>query len=117
MGQLALVQRRVLAGNTGLAQVWFRSAVLERYRHLPGYKIVRTNTVGRLRGPQWTADFGIAGDGDSLIHLSAEAASAIPEAEREHWAQHATGLPVSASYLTMQLTRGACIDDGDVRPW
>ena len=80
--------------------------------------MIRTNSLGRLRGPQWLVDLGIAGDGDSLIHLSAaDAAERIPEPEREHWAAHGLGLPASGHYLMMQLTRGACIDDGDVRPW
>jgi hypothetical protein len=112
------VARRILSGTPALAQVWFRAAVLEKYRGLAGYTLIRTNTVGRLRGPQWLLDFGIAGEGDRLIHVSAaDAAERIPAAEREHWAGHATGPAASANYLSMQLTRGACVDDGDVRPW
>src|SRR5439155_9737380 len=110
--------RRVLQGATGLAQLWFDAAVLDKYRRSEAYKIVRTNTVGRVRGPQWTLDFGIAGHDDSLVHLSAaDAASRIPEGEREHWATYAALLPASAHSLLMQITRGACVDDGDVRPW
>ncbi len=116
--QQTLLYRRILGGATGLAQLWFDAAVLDKYRAQPGYKIVRTNTVARLRGPQWTLDFGIAGQGDALIHLSvADASSRIPEGEREHWATHAAPLPASANSLLMQITRGACIDDGDVRAW
>ena len=110
--------RRLLGGAAELAQVWFHSAVLDKYRGMAGYKVIRTNTVGRLRGPQWTLDFGIGGEGDSLIHLSAgDAAARLPAGEREHWAAHAAALPMSANYVTMQLTRGACVDDGDVREW
>jgi len=117
-GLHGLIVRRVLNGSSGLAQLWFHATVLEKYRAQSGYTVVRSNTVGRLRGPQWTLDFGIAGEGDAFIHLSAaDAAARIPEAERDHWAAHAAELPVSASFLQMQLTRGACIDDGDVRPW
>ncbi len=117
-GPHALVARRVLNGAEGMAQLWFHAAVLEKYRAQSGYKVVRTSTVGRLRGPHWTLDFGIAGEGDAFIHLSAaDAVARIPEAERDHWAVHAAGLPVSINFLQMQLTRGACIDDGDVRPW
>ena len=116
--QQTMLYRRVLQGATGLAQLWFDAAVLDKYRQSAAYKIVRTNTVGRLRGPQWTLDFGIAGEHDSLIHLSAaDAAGRIPEGEREHWAAHAASLPASANSLLMQLTRGACVDDGDVRAW
>jgi hypothetical protein len=117
-GQAEILLRRVLGGAPQLAQVWFRAAVLDRYRSLAGYRVIRTDTVGRVRGAQWMVDFGIAGEGDGLIHLSAgELAGSLPEAERAHWAQHLETLPTSANYLLMQATRGACIDDGDVRAW
>ena len=116
--QELLLHRRVLNGTADLTQVWFRASVLDKYRGGASFKIVRTNTVGRLRGPQWTLDFGIGGADEGLIHLSAgDAATRIPEGEREHWAAHAAALPNSANFLMMQLTRGACIDDGDVRSW
>jgi hypothetical protein len=107
----------VLSGQHDLAQLWFRSEVLDKYLGADGYKTVRTNSVGRVRGPQWMVDFGIAGEGDDLVHLSVREAARIPETERAHWSAHAAGMPVSANYVTMQLTRGACIDDGDVRAW
>jgi hypothetical protein len=113
-----LLLRRILAGAPQLAQVWFAAAVLDRYRADAGYKVIRTDTVGRVRGPQWMLDFGIAGADDSVIHASArELAERLPEAEVAHWAAHAAGPPVSGNYVAMQLTRGACIDDGDVRSW
>ena len=112
-----LLCRRLLGGTPALAQVWFLARVLDKYRGVAGYKLVRTDTVGRLRGPQWTLDFGIAGEGDSLIHCSAADVERIPQTEHEHWAACATGLPLSANYTLMQLTRGACIDDGEVRAW
>lgn len=116
--QAQLAARRLMAGTPGLAQVWFRSQVLDRYRANTGYKILRTNSAGRVRGNQWSLDFGIAGESDLLIHLSAsDLAERLPEGEREHWAAHLAGLPVSANFLTMQLTRGACIDDGELRAW
>jgi hypothetical protein len=116
--QAELLLRRVLGGAPQLVQVWFRATVLDRYRSLAGYRVIRTNTVGRVRGPQWLMDFGIAGEGDALIHLSAgDLAETLPEAERAHWALHLQSLPTSANYLMMQATRGACIDDGDVRAW
>jgi hypothetical protein len=114
----ALLYRRILNGASELAQLWFAASVLDKYRGSAPYKIQRTDTVGRIRGPQWTLDFGIAGSDDSLLHLSAgDAATRIPEGEREHWAAHAAPPPASANFLMMQLTRGACIDDGDVRSW
>jgi hypothetical protein len=109
---------RVLAGAPAMVQVWFRAEVLDRYRGQAGYRLIRTDTVGRVRGAQWLLDFGIAGEADGLIHVSAgDLAERLPESERAHWAAHATGLPLSANYVLMQLTRGACIDDGDVRVW
>jgi hypothetical protein len=117
-GQAQLLLRRVLGGAPQLAQLWFRAEVLDRYRSLSGYRVIRTNTVGRVRGPQWLVDFGIAGAGDALIHASAgDLAASLPEAERAHWAPYLETLPTSANYLMMQATRGACIDDGDVRAW
>ncbi|HEY7152927.1 MAG TPA: hypothetical protein VH575_03110 [Gemmataceae bacterium] len=118
MAQQTALYRRILGGATGLAQLWFDASVLDKYRQIDAYKVIRTDTVGRLRGPQWMLDFGIAGHEDALIHMSvADAASKIPASEREHWATHAAALPASANSLLMQLTRGACIDDGDVRTW
>jgi hypothetical protein len=117
-GALSLAARRILDGNGGLVQLWFAATVLDKYRPQSAYKIQRTNTVGRLRGPQWMIDFGIAGPDDSLIHVSfADASTRIPSGEREHWAAHAAPLPASTNYLMMQLTRGACVDDGDLRAW
>jgi hypothetical protein len=117
-GQGELLLRRILTGTPQLAQIWFRADVLDRYREDRTYRVIRTDSVGRVRGPQWLLDFGIAGDGDGLIHASAgEIAVHLPPSEQAHWAAHAAALPVSGNYVLMQLTRGACIDDGDVRRW
>lgn len=112
-----LLYKRLLSGSAGIAQVWFESAVLDKYRGNASYKVIRTNTVGRVRGAQWTLDFGIGGEGDTLIHVPVEALERIPDGERDHWAAHGAALPVSPNYVMMQLTRGACIDDGDTRTW
>jgi len=117
-GQGELLLRRILAGTPQLAQIWFRADVLDRYREDRTYRVIRTDSVGRVRGGQWLLDFGIAGDGDGLIHVSAgELAGRLPPAEQAHWAAHVAVPPVSGNYVLMQLTRGACIDDGDVRRW
>ncbi len=85
--------------------------------------MLRTDTLGRVKVAGWSLDFGIActpGDttAGALIHVSlGEAQARIPEAERQHWAAHAVTLPASANYLTLQLSRGTCIDDGELRPW
>jgi hypothetical protein len=116
--QPALLLKRLLAGAPQLAQVWFRASVLDRYRGATGYRVIRTSTVGRVRGSQWLLDFGIAGEADDLIHVSAgELSGRLPESEQAHWGAHAYGPPVSANYVLMQITRGACVDDGDVRAW
>ena len=113
-----LLLRRILGGAPQLAQLWFSATVLDRYRGNPDYKVIRTDTVGRVRGSRWLLDFGIAGEDDSLIHVSAgELAAVLPESEHAHWAAHVAGPPVSSTYVAMQLSRGACIDDGDVRSW
>ena len=109
---------RVLGGDLGAAPLWFDAAVLDRYRELGGWRVLRTNTVGRLKSPDgWTLDFGIA-DGDSLLHASvAEVAQRLPGVERDHWAQHLVTPATSRNFLTMRLVPGSCIDDGDLRAW
>ena len=116
--QVGMLYRRVLAGDTGLAQVWFTAAVLDRYRELSGYRVLRTNSAGRVRAPGgWTLDFGIA-DEDRLVHASAaDLAQRLPPAEKQHWLAHTVALPVSGTFLVMRLGAGHCIDDGDVRDW
>src|SRR5436309_15639019 len=79
---------RVLGGDFGAAQLWFDQHVLDRYRALPGWRVMRTNTVGRVRAPEWSLDFGIA-DGDAVVHTTAsELSQRLPAGERQHWAQH-----------------------------
>jgi hypothetical protein len=115
---LALVYGRVLGGDPSLAQVWFDQRVLDKYRTQTGYRVIRTNSAGRvqIRGG-WTLDFGITED-SQLIHASAaDLAQRLPAAERRHWTSFLVGLPVSPTFLTMRLGAGHCLDDGDVREW
>jgi hypothetical protein len=116
--QVALLYRKVLAGETGLAQIWFRSAVLDKYRGLTGFRVLRSNSAGRVRASGgWTLDFGIADD-DRLIHASAaDLAQRLPPAERQHWLDHILAPAVSGTFLVMRLGAGHCMDDGDVRDW
>jgi hypothetical protein len=125
---VGLLIARILGGNGQLAQLWFRASVLDRYRHVRDAKIMRTNSVGRLKLAQWSVDFGIVDPADAgqsgqglseaLVHIAVhDAQDRIPDSEREHWASHAVTLPVSTNFLLMQLTRGSCIDDGDLRVW
>jgi hypothetical protein len=121
-GLLGLVYRRALAASTSdpsLLQLGFDVAVLDRYRGEPSYRVIRTNTVGRLKKQGgWTIDFGIA-PGETAIHASwRDVSRCIPEGEREHWAQHAAPLAaVSEMYIRMQLSPGSCFDDGELRAW
>ncbi|MBV9544928.1 MAG: hypothetical protein JOY61_11185, partial [Chloroflexi bacterium] len=105
---------RVLAGDLGAAHAWFDQEVLDRYRALPGWRVMRTNTVGRLRSPEgWSIDFGIAAD-DQLVHATLlDLSQRLPAAERQHWAQHIFSPPASRNFVTMRLTPGSCIDDGE----
>ena len=114
--QRAALYLRVLSGDLGEAQLWFDRAVLDRYRALPGWRVMRTNTVGRVRSPKgWSLDFGIA-DGDHVVHTSAaELSQRLPATERLHWAQHNITPAVSRTFLTMRLAPGSCIDDGELR--
>jgi hypothetical protein len=116
--QRAALYLRVLGGDLGLAQVWFNQHVLDRYRVQSGWRVLRTNSAGRVRSPAgWSLDFGIA-DEDRLIHASAaDLSQRLPASERQHWAQHTVTPPVSRNFLTMRLVAGSCIDDGEVRDW
>jgi hypothetical protein len=116
--QVGLLYRRVLAGDSGLAQIWFSAGVLDRYRSQASVKVIRTNSAGRIRVQGgWTLDFGIADD-DRLIHLSAaDLSQRLPAADRQHWLEHVIAPPVSGTFLVMRLGAGHCMDDGDVREW
>jgi len=107
---------RVLGGDLGAAQVWFDQRVLDRYRELPGWRVMRTNTVGRVQSAEgWSLDFGIA-DGDQIVHTSlGDLTQRLPAREHHHWAEHLVTPAVSRTFLTMRMTPGSCIDDGDLR--
>lgn len=115
---LALLYSRVLAGNAGLAQVWFHAAVLGKYRTQAGVRVLRSNSAGRVRVQGgWSLDFGITDD-DRLLHASVnDLTQQLPAAERRHWLAHIVGPPVSGTFLTMRLGAGHCIEDGDIRTW
>jgi hypothetical protein len=116
---LRIVLRRALtSGDPSLLQIAFDAAVVDRYRGLGDFQVIRTDTAGRVRKQGgWSVDFGIAED-DRTIHSSWNAiAHQLPEDEREHWAAHAIGTSVSENFLRMQLAPGSCFDDGDVRSW
>ena len=109
---------RVLGGDLGATHLWFDQSVLDRYRLQPGWRVMRTNTVGRVRSPEgWSLDFGIA-DGSRLVHTSAsELSQRLPAPERQHWAEHVVTPAASRNFMTMRLAPGSCIDDGDLRDW
>ncbi len=112
-----LVRRAVETEKLDLVQVWFVSAVLDRYRGDADCRILRTNSAGRVRGPGgWMINFGISPD-DSFIHVPARTLLGIPEGHRDHWVSHAAGLPVGANFLRMTVNPAACIDDGPSRDW
>ena len=116
--QRSALYLRVLGGDLGAAHLWFDQHVLDRYRAQSGWRVMRTNTVGRLRSPDgWSLDFGIA-EGDALVHSSlAELIQRLPPGERQHFAQHVVTPDVSRNFVTMRLAPGSCIDDGDLRDW
>jgi hypothetical protein len=116
--QTATLTLRVFGGDLGAAQLWFDQHVLDRYRAMPGWRVIRTNSVGRVRSPEgWSLDFGI-GQGEQLVHASAtELSQRLPATERPHWAQHIVTPATSRNFLTMRLAPGSCIDDGELRDW
>jgi len=116
--QTIALYMRVLGGDLGAAHLWFDAHVLDRYREQAGWRVMRTNSAGRLRSPEgWSIDFGIA-EADTLLHTSAtELSQRLPATERQHWAQHVCTPAFSRNFLTMRLAPGSCIDDGDLRDW
>jgi hypothetical protein len=114
-GAAVLLTTRLLGGASHLAQLWFDAAVLDKYREGQA-RVIRTETMGRLKLAAWSLDFGIADE--TLIHVSVgEAQARIPAAERAHWAAHAVTPAVSVNYISVQVTHGTCVDDGDLRDW
>jgi hypothetical protein len=115
---MALLYQRILAGQLGLAQLWFDQRVLDRYRGQARFRVIRTNSAGRIRSPAgWALDFGIA-DQDRLIHASAaDLSQRLPAPERQHWASHLVSPALSRNFVIMRLGAGSCMDDGEVRDW
>jgi hypothetical protein len=113
---LRLIYRRVLNNqDPSLVQVSFDPAVLDKYRAQAAYSLIRTNKAGRIkREGGWTLDLGIA---EASVHASLRDLNNLPESERDHWADHAVGLPMSGAFLQMQLAPNSCFDDGELRPW
>lgn len=105
-------------GTPEKLQLFFQSNVLDRYREKADFKIIRTDTSGRISKPGgWSLDFGISGAEDSIIHIAAEGfLYQLPETEREHWINHMVTLPVSENFIK-GLVRPGCLDDGDMRMW
>lgn len=111
------LRRALVAGDPSQLHLHFAVTVLDRYRGSPGFSVIRTDTVGRVRKQGgWSLDFGIAPEEDA-IHVQVADLLRLPESEREHWAAHAVTLPASRVFLSMRLAPGACFDDGEIRSW
>ena len=116
---LPLVYRRAFQQqDPALVQVSFDIAVLDKYRGVPAFSLIRSDTVGRVkREGGWSLDVGIGNEGRTVHAALGDLLHKLPEPEREHWAQHVVSLPLSQHFLQMRLAAGACIDDGEARPW
>ena len=112
------VARALSAGDAGVLPLHFRAAVLLRYLERSENSVLRSDSVGRLIQPGKAAvDFGIVDD-DQIIHLRfGDLLTLVPESERPHWLEHLLAPAVSRSLIQMQLTPGACHDDGPLRRW
>ena len=112
------VARAVAGGDAAALPLRFSAAVLARYLQRSDNRILRSNTIGRLIQPgKPVLDFGIVAD-DREIHLRfADLLQLVPEAERDHWLDHLIAPDLSRTLLKMQLTPGACHDDGELRDW
>ena len=116
---LRVLYRRALTNvDPALVQLTFDPAVLDRYRGDASFRVMRTNTAGRVaKTGGWSIDFGI-GEGDAVVHASWQALiERLPESEREHWAAYASEPHLSHNFVRMQLSPGSCFDDGDLRSW
>jgi hypothetical protein len=109
----------VLAGDKWeKLPLFFDARVLDHYRQNSNFQIIRTDTSGRLKKTGgWSLDFGISGEGDSIIQVALESLTGrLPETEHEHWLSHLITLPLSSNYVK-GLVRPGCLDDGPIRPW
>jgi hypothetical protein len=114
--------RRVLGSGDGRRlHVRFDAGVLDRYRSMAGAELIRTETVGRVGiRNRWSLDVGITEDasGAALLHATlGDLLERLPEEERDHWVSHLAADPASVNFLQMKMAAGACIDDGEPRPW
>ncbi len=99
-----------------MAQIQFDVAVLDAYLEKSDVRISRTRTVGRVKAPTWSVDFGIAPD-ERTIHVTLnQLIQKLPARERDLWLSHVAGENYSENYLKMQGSH-ACIDDGNLRGW
>ena len=114
---MQIYRRAFLAQDPALVQVSFNVAVLDKYRDDASYSLIRSDTVGRIkREGGWAIDVGI-GDEQTIHACLQDLMHALPEADREHWAQHVTTPPVSTAFFQMRLSPGSCFDDGDIHDW
>ena len=112
-----VLRRGLMSDDLALVPIHFEAVVLDRYRGAPGFSLIRTNSVGRVKKEGgWALDLGIAPD-ESLVHAFAGDLLHLPVQEREHWASFAVALPSSRMFLQMRLAPGACHDDGEPRKW
>ena len=116
------ILRRVLRSGDGRAlHLRFRAEVLQKYREHPDAQLIRTATVGRVSIPgSWSLDVGIVeppGEPVVLHTTLGDLLDRLPERERDHWVEHLVPEPASVNFLQMRMAAGACIDDGEPRPW
>jgi len=100
------------------SQLFFHSEALHKFLGHDGYKVIRTDTSGRLsKIGSWSLDFGISGENDCFIHTSVENFSLrIPKSEHEYWLAFLVSLPLSINFMKGLLHNG-CLDDGPIRKW
>src|SRR5699024_5737690 len=76
------------------AQLFFSENVLQKYRDIKEFTIIRTDTQGRVsKRNDWSVDYGISAE-NTIIHTSVEnLIYRIPESERDHWFSYMITLP------------------------
>src|SRR5260370_15053962 len=87
--QRAALYLRLLGGDLGQAQLWFDRAVLDRYRFLPGWRVMRTYTAGPVRSPEGRSLTSCIAESEQLVLAGASALShTLHASERQHLAHH-----------------------------
>lgn len=112
-----LFSKALKDGQLEKLPIYLDASVLDSYKEKDDYKIIRTDTSGRIsKTGGWSLDFGISHD-DAILQVTAESfVHRIPDKEKEQWLAHLVSLPTSQNFIK-GVIRPGCLDDGAIRSW